>query len=95
MQGHYRVARGSDMRYSSGRAGCAALVPAIAVERVVDGVASLLCGRADGLVCFLRALAEGVARVAGAGADITVAERLTGGVEIRPSGKQVGCRRRG
>ena len=55
----------------------------VAVERVADGVAGLLRARADGLACGLRALAEGVARVTGAGADIAVAERLTGGVEIR------------
>ncbi len=59
------------------------LTALITVNAVVDGVARLLRARDDGLAGGLRALGERVARIAGAGADITVTERLAGGVEIR------------
>lgn len=55
----------------------------IAVERVVDGVAGGLRAGADGLASGLGTLGEGVAGIGGAGADIAVAERLAGSVEIR------------
>jgi hypothetical protein len=42
----------------------------------------LLRAHADRLPGSLRALAKGVTRVAGAGADITIAKRLTGSIEI-------------
>ncbi len=59
------------------------LIRVMAVKRVVNDVAGLLRGGADGLAGRFRPFDERMAGIAGAGANIAIAQRLTGSVEIR------------